>query len=74
MFIKNTTESLAWAEESIDVDYCKDFHTQKLVELRDFLKEGIDFNIIETKHSYVQEDPNAQPEDAKDITSASKGI
>ena len=52
------TDSVPWAEEGMELNYTNKFHTSNLALLRDFVKQGIDFTVIETKHSYVLEDPN----------------
>lgn len=67
------TNSLPWNEEAIELNYCKEFHTNKLYELKEFFQNGMDFNVIETKHSYVQEDPNAVDDDGKTSTYSGKG-
>lgn len=53
------TGSLPWNEDCIELDYSKKFHTRLLVPLRDFIKDGINFTVVKTKHMYVVEDPNA---------------
>lgn len=76
MFQSVATRSLPWNEDCIELDYSKKFHTRLLVPLRDFIKDGITFTVVKTKHMYVVEDPNAtaQSEETKLPASAKSKI
>ena len=68
------TMSQTCSDEAIELNYTERFHTRHLMPLRDFLKEGIEFSVIETKHSYVLEDPNAQSGETLENTSVKSKI
>ena len=63
------TAEQPWSENVIELNYSERFHTKYFMSLRDFIKEGIVFSVIETKHSYVLEDPNAQSGENRDSNS-----
>ncbi|XP_032242311.2 leucine-rich repeat-containing protein 43 [Nematostella vectensis] len=68
----NATDGHTWTEEPIEINYSNDFHTRKLSKLRDFLQQGIEFSIVESRLSFVLEDPNAPPL-GEDEPSSGKG-
>jgi hypothetical protein len=60
-----STDNLPWAE-MLEYDFCKTFTISELNRLRSFIKDGVTFNVIAVKHSYVPEDPNLSEEQNKE--------
>ncbi len=68
-----STENLPWAE-MLAFDFCKTFKITQLNRLRSFLKDGVTFNVVAVKHSYVPEDPKLSEEQNKEDGAQAGGM
>jgi hypothetical protein len=66
-----STNCLPWAE-MLEFEFRKTFKISQLNRLRSFLKDGVTFNVVAVKHSYVLEDPKLSEEQNKEESASEK--